>query len=304
MSGRGTPPVCDYEGSEYQQSFWGSGERDYEDRVEAVALRRLLSAGGGRLLEVGAGAGRHTPRYRGFDEVVLLDYSRSQLEQARERLRGAGRYRFVVGDAYRLPFAQGAFEGATMIRTLHHMVAPERSLAQVGEVLAGGAPLVLEFANKRNLKAILRWALRRQEWNPFELEAVEFAELNFDFHPAEVRRWLSEAGFREERRLAVSSLRLGALKRALPLAWMVAIDAVLQGPGGLWPLSPSVFVRARLAVDRPRSERLWRCPACRSLELSETRDGLRCAGCGRLWGESGGIFDFKEPLEGATRTEL
>jgi hypothetical protein len=32
------PPICDYEGSDYQTSFWEEGERAYEDRVEEIAL--------------------------------------------------------------------------------------------------------------------------------------------------------------------------------------------------------------------------------------------------------------------------
>jgi len=31
------PPVCDYEGSDYQTSFWDKGGREYEDRTEAIA---------------------------------------------------------------------------------------------------------------------------------------------------------------------------------------------------------------------------------------------------------------------------
>ena len=46
-----TPPVCNYEGSDYQQSFWEAGGRSYEDGAEAVALRRMLPASG-RWLEV------------------------------------------------------------------------------------------------------------------------------------------------------------------------------------------------------------------------------------------------------------
>ena len=46
-----------------------------------------------------------------------------------------------------------------------------------------GANFILEFANKRNMKSILRYALRRQTWSPFAPESVEFAPLNFDFHP-------------------------------------------------------------------------------------------------------------------------
>ena len=41
------PPVCDYEGSTYQTSFWEQGGRAYEDGTEAVALKRLLPGGGG-----------------------------------------------------------------------------------------------------------------------------------------------------------------------------------------------------------------------------------------------------------------
>ena len=76
-------PVCNYEGSDYQTSFWDQGGREYEDRAEAIALKRLLPARGRLLLELGAGAGRNTPRYTGYERIVLLDYSRTQLEQAR-----------------------------------------------------------------------------------------------------------------------------------------------------------------------------------------------------------------------------
>ena len=32
-----TPPVCDYEGSDYQTSFWDEGGRAYEDKAEEIA---------------------------------------------------------------------------------------------------------------------------------------------------------------------------------------------------------------------------------------------------------------------------
>src|SRR3990172_2330500 len=104
------PPVCDYEGSEYQATFWDKGEREYEDRSEARALRALLPPGGRLLLEIGAGAGRNTPRYTGFERIVLLDYSRTQLAQAQARLgRSRGDspsrpYLYVAADGYHLPF--------------------------------------------------------------------------------------------------------------------------------------------------------------------------------------------------------
>lgn len=236
--------ICDYEGFDYQGSFWDRGGREYEDQTEAIALKRLIRRSGKHLLEVGAGAGRHAPRYSGFQRVILLDYSQSQLRQARERLRREPRFDFVVADAYHLPFARASFDGATMIRVLHHLTDPQATLGEVHRVLQDGALFVLEFANKRNLKAILRWLVRRQLWSPFDRRPVEFAPLHFDFHPSAIRTWLSEAGFHIDRQLTVSHFRVGLLKRFVPLPWLVGLDSLFQLTGNWWQLTPSVFVQA------------------------------------------------------------
>jgi ubiquinone/menaquinone biosynthesis C-methylase UbiE len=296
-------PVCDYEGSDYQQTFWEQGDREYEDRVEAVALRRLLPEGGRRLLEVGAGAGRNTPRYQGFEQIVLLDYSRSQLEQARDRLGLDGRYVYVVADVYRMPFGEQLFDAATMIRTLHHLTEPGIALEGIRQTLVPGADFILEYANKRNLKAILRWLFRKQSWNPFNRETIEFAPLNFDFHPAQVRTWLIQAGFAIERQLTVSHLRLGIFKRTVPVGALVALDSLMQLTGGLWQLTPSVFVGTRVAgeAENPAARLQWRCPSCRSRDLNQVQDGLQCSNCGLVWSLREGIYDFKEPLPDGPR---
>jgi ubiquinone/menaquinone biosynthesis C-methylase UbiE len=293
-------PVCDYEGSDYQERFWERGDRLYEDHVEAVALKKLLPPVGHRILEVGAGAGRNVPRYGGFQKVILVDYARSQLELAQERLGRGDRYVFVTADAYRLPFAEGVFDCVSMIRTLHHMVDPETALQQVGYVAKGGAVFVLEFPNKRNLKAILRWLLRRQEWNPFHKGSVEFTTLNFNFHPKDIQDWLESAKFKVERKLTVSHFRLAWLKKRIPLKVLVGVDSALQTTGKWWQLTPSIFIRS-IAVNRSKAVRedaFWRCPACGSLELEEAELGLTCQGCARIWSFRDGIYDFKEPLKG------
>src|SRR5574338_831219 len=238
-------PVCNYEGSDYQTSFWDRGDRAYEDAVEAVALRRLMPKGGKLLLELGAGAGRNTPRYQGFEQIVLVDYSKTQLEQARQRLGetspDGARLCYVAADIYHLPFVGGIFDTATMIRTLHHMIDPRRALSEVRQALGQDAVFILEYANKRNLKSILRYALRRQGWNPFSPEPIEFAALNFDFHPATVRAWLQLTGFLIEKLLTVSHFRMGLFKRLIPLGLLVRMDALSQHTGDLFQLTPSVF---------------------------------------------------------------
>lgn len=292
------PPVCDYEGSTYQTTFWEQGGRDYEDRVEAIALRRLLPRRGKRLLEVGAGAGRNTPRYQGFEQIVLFDYSRTQLEQAQAQLGKSERFIYVVGDVYRLPFGDATFDAATMIRTLHHIAEPARALGQVRASLAAGSTFILEFANKRNLKAILRWLLRRQPWNPFDREMVEFARLNFNFHPDYVHELLEQQGFAIVRQLSVSHFRLNLLKRTVPLSLLAALDAMLQPTGSWIQLTPSVFVEAHVPglTDGP-GELTFRCPQCGAEDMSSSSEGMRCGSCGSLWSFRDGIYDFKEPLE-------
>lgn len=290
------PPICDYEGSDYQDRFWEQGGREYEDRVEAIALLRLLPARGLRMLEVGAGAGRNTLRYEGFDQIVLFDYSRTQLEQAQARLGRVERYVYVVGDIYRLPFADSVFDAATMIRTLHHIAEPQRALAQLRASLVDGSRFILEFANKRNLKAILRWIARRQRWNPFAGDMVEFAPLNFNFHPVHVHALLEAEGFEIERQLTVSHFRLGLLKRLVPLTLLTRMDAALQWTGRWLQFTPSVFIKALL----PGSARLgvlrFRCPVCFSISLASVACGLECESCGRVWSLQEGIYNFKEPL--------
>jgi ubiquinone/menaquinone biosynthesis C-methylase UbiE len=290
-----TPPICNYEGSDYQSSFWEKGGRAYEDAVEGVALKRLLPPEGRLLLELGAGAGRNTPRYQGFERVVLLDYSRTQLEQAQQRLGIGPRYLYVAADIYHLPFAPGLFDAATMIRTLHHMAEPERALQQVRQALATGAVFILEFANKQNLKAILRYALRRQKWNPFSPEPVEFTALNFDFHPGAVRAWLKQSRFSIQRQLTVSHYRMGFFKRLAPLSLLVHMDSAAQLTGNWWQLSPSVFVRSQAVGQTPPPEpgAFFRCPAC-GRGLPELAAELTCPGCGRHWPFEGGIYDFRE----------
>jgi len=289
------PPICNYEGSDYQASFWEHGGRAYEDAAEGVALKRLLPPGGKLLLELGAGAGRNTPRYQGFERVVLLDYSRTQLEQAQQRLGTGPGYLYVTADVYHLPFAAGLFDAATMIRTLHHMAEPERALQQVRQALAPGAAFILEFANKHNLKAILRYGLRRQAWSPFSPEAVEFTALNFDFHPRAVRAWLNQSQFSVQRQLTVSHFRMGLFKRLLPLGLLVRMDAAASLTGDWWQLSPSVFVRSQAvgSTPTPAPGAFFRCPAC-GQDLPEQAADLTCPGCGRRWSFEGGIYDFRE----------
>ena len=289
--------ICDYEGSRYRHDFWEGQGREYEGLVERIALRALLPPVGDVLIEIGAGYGRLADLYAGYRRVVLLDYARSQLEEARRYLPDPDRYVFVVGDVYRLPFVDDVFDALTMVRVIHHLADVPRALGELGRVARPQGALILEHASKHHLKAIARWLLGRQAWSPFDPQPVEFVELNFDFHPAWIREQLGSAGFRPEAIRSVSHFRFPLLKKVIPAAWLAALDRLAQPTGRWWQLAPSVFVRARAQKSASRlGDGFFCCPICRNADLSHEPAVLVCGDCGRHWGAQGGIYDFKTPL--------
>ena len=254
--------ICDYEGANYRQEFWEGGTRRYEDLVERQVLQALLPRTGQRLLEVGAGFGRLSREYRHYQQVVLLDYSFSQLQYARQQLGDEG-YVYVAADAYKLPFQAGVFDGATMIRVLHHFENVPAVLAGIRRTLAPRAQFILEFANKRNLKAQLRYALGKQSWNPNTLDPVEFVELNYNFHPTMIAQALQAAGFSTQTRIPVSFLRVGALKRFFAAETLASLDRLFQRTG--WLSSPSIFTLNEAQGTSPaqvalQGEAIFACP--------------------------------------------
>lgn len=290
-------PRCDYEGSDYQSRFWTSGRR-YEDLAERIALRAMLPATGRRLIEIGAGAGRLAEIYSGFEEIYLLDYAYSQLEHAQRRWGDDPRFTFVQGDIYRLPFPTGYFDTVVSIRVLHHVRALEQALAEVARVTAPGGVYVTEAANKRNLKAILRWLAGRAKEGeaPFSETPYEFVPLNIDHHPAHLTRALEGAGFTIEARRAVSQFRLPLLKRTVPAPLLAALDGRLQRVAAPLALAPSLFYRGRRQAGALPTGTRWRCPQCGALDLRVAEEGLRCAGCGRHYPTEHGIHRLRPDI--------
>lgn len=291
----GAPPICDYEGSTYRTDFWAGQERAYEDLAERLALARLLPPHGKRLLDIGAGFGRLATMYGGHEEVILLDYSRSQLEYAREHL-GDERFIYVAADIYRLPLATNAVDTTVMVRVLHHIAEVPLAFQQISRVTCPGGTFVLEFANKRHLKNVLRYLLGRGA-NPFALQPLEFAELHYDFHPAWVAQRLSEAGFEVRERLSVSLFRARLLKRLFPLRFLAKLESLLQRPTAPLALGPSIFLRSQArkpgALSLASRAQLFRCPQCAHEPLVSIEGGLRCGECQAIWPLDNGIYIFK-----------
>lgn len=258
-----------------------------------MALRKLLPKQAQTVIELGAGFGRLAPLYADYKQVVLVDYSMSLLQEAYALHGHDKRFKFIAANLYKLPFVDNVADVAVMIRVMHHLEQPALALKEIARILKGEKWFVFEFANKRNLKAILRFLLRRQDWNPFDPAPYEFVPLNFDFHPDWMLDQIHAAGFTIEQEFALSHFRLGALKRHISPQWLAQLDRLLFIPGALFKVSPSVMARASVRKDTLPGEGFFRCLACGSEDLIETSEHVLCQTCGKQWPIVNGIYDMR-----------
>lgn len=265
----------------------------------------MLQPRGNRLCEIGAGFGRLADFYRGYDHIILIDYAVSMLREAREHILNdprltnhVSRFTFAAADLYNLPLADNSLDTAVTVRVLHHVADIPRAFAEIARAVRPQGTYLTEFANKRHLKARLRYALTRRGDNPDSLAPYEFVKLNFDFHPRYIKQNLRAVNFAIQDRRAVSIFRIAWLKRLAPSNFLASIDGMLQSPIANLDLSPSIFLRAQSTkAGAPTiNPSLWKCPACHSIDLAESSEAIVCHNCARNYPIIDRIIDFKSQL--------
>jgi len=119
-----------------------------DPRWRRAMVAALDPPAGARVLDVAAGTGLVTAALRDrYDcDVVALDQSPEMLARATARFAGDPRVRTVIGEAERLPFADGEFDALTftyLLRYVDDVPATLRELFRV--VRPGGRVASLEF---------------------------------------------------------------------------------------------------------------------------------------------------------------
>jgi len=172
-----------YDRRAFEYDDWWLGEGLYADRDRPGWEQELETLAGAiaalppaSTLDVACGTGfltRHLP-----GDVVALDQSEHMLAVAREQAPAA---QFVQGDAFALPFDDGAFERLFTSYFYCHLEAPERErffaearrvaqeLVVVASVPGAGDPL--ERWEERVLKDGSRWTVYKRVFTGEQLAA-------------------------------------------------------------------------------------------------------------------------------------
>ncbi len=244
------PLICDYTDTDYKHNFWEQSDRVYEDKAERQALKKLLPERGKAILDLGAGYGRLTDEYVDhFEEVVLFDFAANLLKQAEQDWcvrQNKQHIRCIQGDAHALPFTDKSFDTVLCVRLMHHVLDIETVFTEIKRVLKPQGHAVVEFANKRNAKEIIRFLFGKSGTSPFSLEPYQRGEgVFYNFHPDYVRNLLWQQGLKIEKQLSVSNFRMHFLKKRIALEKLLAWEDRMQEPLAALYFGPSLFLKIK-----------------------------------------------------------
>ncbi|MBC7333232.1 MAG: class I SAM-dependent methyltransferase [Actinobacteria bacterium] len=339
----------DYESYDYRE-FWREDKRAYEDTSERIALRKLLGdirEGNKLFLDLGCGYGRLFDEYKSFRNILLVDYSVRNLRNAKQRIEemlksfqekpsssspspspspfSSSSIFFLSADATNLPLKPSCADVVLTVRVVHHLDNLDKYFDEVKRVLKDGGIFILEFANKRNLKNILRFFMRRMDGSPFSLFPLKVGETILNYHPDYVIGLLTSKGFGIDKRISVSNFRLEFLKKYLNLKTLLLFENWFQRLFSWTLLGPSIFLKCTLSKDfsegcikgrtSPKKalfstegkgfrrglsitfedilEDILQCPYCKKDEFFFRKDEIVCNGCKKSFLARNGILVFK-----------
>ena len=240
--------VSDYNGYDYKKDFWENTGREYEDQADRMAIRKLLPKRMEKFADIGGGYGRLANEYlKRAHKVIIFDYSKTELEQAKEIY--GDKIETRAGDIYKLPFKDDELDGLMMVRVTHHLKEMDKALAELYRVLKPGGVAVIEVANKRTLPKMARFVLGKSKVNPFDKKVANYKEISkdgfFNYHPKYVEELFDKTGFKCEKILSVSNFRSKSLKKMFGTKNLVKMEDKAQKILAPVRFAPSIYYKLR-----------------------------------------------------------
>lgn len=195
--------------TEVASRFVGSVPENYDEHLgplifegyAADLAQRLANASPARLLELAAGTGIVTRKFRdllpGECAIVATDLNEPMLEIARKRFNSGESVTFDQADATDLPFADGSFDAVACQFGVMFFPDKHRGYTEVLRVLSSGGTYIFNVWDswkKNPFAEIVHEVVKKL----FPDDPPGFYEVPFHYHDSDViRRDVSAAGFSE-----------------------------------------------------------------------------------------------------------
>ncbi|OGM60267.1 hypothetical protein A3A75_04110 [Candidatus Woesebacteria bacterium RIFCSPLOWO2_01_FULL_39_10] len=236
-------------------SYWLG--REYEHKSEIIAIKAFLEKISHikTILEVGAGHGRLTPSYIfRASRIILSDPSGRLLKIARSNLKSK-KIRFIQALLENLPqkVRSHSADVVVVVRVLHHVDNLEKTFSIIKRLCKKNGYFILEFANKRHLKAILSEVARGNFTFPVDVFTKDVlskrrkkSNLPFrNYHPDLILYMLKRYGFSVVEVRSVSNIRSPFIKKVLPLEFLLTLERFVQKPLASFFFGPSIFILSK-----------------------------------------------------------
>ena len=133
-----------------EETFFASGETDYQRLVEPVLSQLAITPGGSAMAELGCGAGRMTRAFaRRFRSVIAIDISEEMQLRAKNYLRESTNVRWVLSEGVELTeVGTSSVEFAFSYLVLQHYPSAELIASSVEEmmrILRPGGAFLFQF---------------------------------------------------------------------------------------------------------------------------------------------------------------
>ncbi len=236
-------------------SYWKG--REYEHEAEIMAIKSFINKIPkiNTIVEVGAGYGRLVPSYYfRAKKIILSDPSARLLKIAKSRLRNKG-INFIQSSVENLhpKIRRNTADLVIFVRVIHHIQNIDSALNIISKITKKGGYLILEFANKRHLKATLFEFLKGNFTFPLDIFPKEIKSKNkktktipfLNYHPDMIREKLSQHGYNIVEQRSVSNIRSKFMKKIFSLDNLLILEKLLQKPFSYIHFGPSIFVLAK-----------------------------------------------------------
>ena len=305
--------VTDYDFFGYDYANYWSNRR-YENEAEKILLTKIFSSKNGNwFLDIGGSYGRlSSTYYKKYTNPIILDYSLQTLVKNKDILKTKyPNIQLIAANAYKLPFKDNTFDGALMVRVLHHIEKPSTYFEELHRVMNRNSFYIQEFANKihliSTLKALVRLNFKFFSKEPYQqptkgnFEGTKSGEeaIFFNYHPRYVKDLLEKNGFTVIKKHGCSYIRSALLKKVFGEELMILTERILQPLLSWSNIPPSIVFESIIkkeikenVVHTSELEDILACPKCKGV-LSITNSEKKCKKCSLTFVKENDIWDFR-----------